>query len=560
MEPQPASDPYDRVRYPSHAFPQTHPDRLCAIARLHGIPAAPPESCRYLELGCGSGTNLLAMAMLLPDSRFLGIDLAGGPIAEAQRHAQELELGDRLEFRQGDIAGLTSDGAAPAALGEYDYIVAHGVFSWVPEAVRTALLLLIQRHLAPHGVAYISYNAYPGGHLRQLLRQMLRYHVQDLPEEGRIDQGRALVQFVLDAQGGPPAYAPILQAELTHLQKAEPGLIHHDDLAEISQPFHLHEFLALARSHGLQFLAEANLHEMQYRTFPPEVVRTLDQLGIEQREQYIDFLRCRRFRQTLLVRADCPVDRAHPTTHLAALLVAGDVQEEAAAAPSAISASLSAANNSANSQPPAEHEITFVRGQSRMTVRTAIARPLMAALAARWPRTCSCAELLAQLRATLDGAAASEQQALALVLEAIGIGMIDLRASPVPCAERLGSHPRASRFARWQLQQQRAALQADTTAAPAHAAPQPGRGTVITSLRHVTIRTEGALTPVLVDLCDGTRDHAALATGLVAAVAAGRLPPPQGADRDDPRSLREAADRHLGVALAHLQRLALLEA
>ncbi len=517
MEPRLASDPYDRVAYPSHAFPQTHPDRLCAISRLHGLDAAPPERCRYLELGCGSGTNLLAMALLLPGSTFLGIDLAGGAIQEAQRGASELALGANLSFRQGDIL-------APGELGQFDYIVAHGVFSWVPEAVRTALMQLIERHLAPYGLAYISYNTYPGCHVRQMLRGMMRYHVRDLPEEQRIDQGRALVQFLIDGKAGPPTWSSLLTTELEHLKTADPGLIHHDDLAEINQPYYLHEFLEIARGHGLQFLAEANLHEMQFRLFPPAVAASLQAMPTEQREQYLDFLRCRRFRQSVLVRAGRPIDRDHPGSHLDGLFLASDAHEEASASAGATAV-------------PGERAAHFVRGQARVTIRSRVAQAVMAMLKAAWPGARTVAEILTQVRSLPGCEQAGEDEIATLVLESISIGLIDLRSSQVPCPEAISHHPRASRLVRWQVE----------------------RGRTVSSLRHASIRLEGELTPVLVALCDGSRTHAELAEALVEAVVAGRLQPPPGIPADDRERLRPAVQAHLPGSLAHLQRLALLE-
>ena len=57
---------YDQVEYPSLIHPQMHPSRLAAIARLHGIRAAAPGSCRLLEVGCGDGLQLITLAMAYP--------------------------------------------------------------------------------------------------------------------------------------------------------------------------------------------------------------------------------------------------------------------------------------------------------------------------------------------------------------------------------------------------------------------------------------------------------------------------------------------------------------
>src|SRR5512141_2176499 len=83
---------YDAVSYPGGVFSQTHPDRLATIAALYGFPAAPPERCRVLELGCGDGGNLIPMAYVLPESTFLGLDSAGSAVARGREQIAALGL------------------------------------------------------------------------------------------------------------------------------------------------------------------------------------------------------------------------------------------------------------------------------------------------------------------------------------------------------------------------------------------------------------------------------------------------------------------------------------
>ena len=139
----PAPTPYDEVTYPGWPFPQAQPDRLATLARLFGMAPADPANCRVLELGCGDGGNAMAVACSWPGSRVVGVDLAPGAIARGRALAAEAGIAN-VDLRVGDIARL------PADLGEFDYVVAHGVYSWVPEPVRAALLDACRRFLAPH--------------------------------------------------------------------------------------------------------------------------------------------------------------------------------------------------------------------------------------------------------------------------------------------------------------------------------------------------------------------------------------------------------------------------
>ena len=116
---------YDKVPYFSQAYAQSHPDRLAATAKLFGMTPAPLGDCRVLELGCASGGNLIPMAVQLPGSSFLGIDLSVRQIADGKAIVEQLQLRN-IELRQMDITAVDS------SLGKFDYIIAHGVYSWVP--------------------------------------------------------------------------------------------------------------------------------------------------------------------------------------------------------------------------------------------------------------------------------------------------------------------------------------------------------------------------------------------------------------------------------------------
>src|SRR5580658_124973 len=89
---EPLLTSYDTVRYPCHAHPQTHPERLGVLGALWGLKPAPVTRCRVLELGCGNGSNLAPMAWSLPESQFVGIDLASRSIAQGLEMVQSLGL------------------------------------------------------------------------------------------------------------------------------------------------------------------------------------------------------------------------------------------------------------------------------------------------------------------------------------------------------------------------------------------------------------------------------------------------------------------------------------
>jgi methyltransferase-like protein/SAM-dependent methyltransferase len=320
------STSYDQLPYPDMCYTQTHPGRLAACARLLGLTPAPVERCRVLELGCASGANLLPMADALPDSTFVGIDLSPRQIAEANRVVQALGLRN-VSFAAMDIRELPED------LGEFDYIIAHGVYSWVPPDVRDSLLAACRTHLASHGIAYVSYNAFPGWHAVQALREMMLYHIRDVQEPlERATKARELLEFlarsVSDEQNqvhgsAMAGYRELLEQQLQDPRSQVDAVLLHDELEEHNDPVYFWQFAEHAAQHGLQFLVEAEFPLSVPSNLSDEVVKTLNDVcqDIIETEQYMDFVRNRAFRRTLLCHESEPVDRTLRTARVRELAV-----------------------------------------------------------------------------------------------------------------------------------------------------------------------------------------------------------------------------------------------
>src|SRR5581483_2509905 len=182
---------YDAVPYELGAFRRTHPDNLSVIGALAGISAPAVPTCRVLEIGCATGGNLLPMAQALPEARFFSIDLSPNQIDAGVSIIRQLGF-TNIELRCQNILDFSPDA------GSFDYIIAHGVYSWVPREVRDKLLEIVARHLAPNGLAYVSYNTLPGWHLRQVFRDLTQFHARraredDIPD--RISRAREMIAF-----------------------------------------------------------------------------------------------------------------------------------------------------------------------------------------------------------------------------------------------------------------------------------------------------------------------------------------------------------------------------
>jgi methyltransferase-like protein/ubiquinone/menaquinone biosynthesis C-methylase UbiE len=313
---------YDAIPYPSKFFLQTHPDRLATIATFSGMTPPTVERCRVLELGCGNGSNLIFLAFNLPSAEFVGVDLAENHIAYAKNSAHELNLSNTT-FHQLDIIKMTVHD-----FGKFDYIIAHGLYSWIPEAVREKVLSLYREMLAPNGVGYISYNAYPGSHIRDLGRGIMHFHAQKFSKPmDKIRNAIAFLSFVTENTTETKMYQPMLQSEVERHFRHEAADIFHDDLAESYQAFYFYEFAAELANNGLQFLSEAEIHARSTQTFAPDVREFLDSLDdVIEREQYLDFLRGRVFRQTLFCHREVTLNHGLEPSILDKFQLTSDVR------------------------------------------------------------------------------------------------------------------------------------------------------------------------------------------------------------------------------------------
>lgn len=305
MNTESPSNSYDTLPYPAYTFPATHIGRLAAIGRIFGLQTADPSKARVLELGCGTGTNLIAMAQIYPEAEFVGVDASGRQIEDGLTAVGETGLGN-VRLIHADIAELGND------IGMFDYIITHGIYSWVPTKVRDAIIRISKEHLNPAGIAYISYNSLPGWRMRGALREMMLMHtssIADLP--GKVAQAKALLKFLVESCSADTPYGNYLRQELEMLQKADDSYIAHEFLEEENTAFYFSDFLKGALAHGLNYLSDTDPATMIADNLPTQAAETLKSLNLNlpATEQYMDFVRNRMFRSSLLCQADAPLVR-----------------------------------------------------------------------------------------------------------------------------------------------------------------------------------------------------------------------------------------------------------
>ncbi|HJZ91949.1 MAG TPA: class I SAM-dependent methyltransferase [Gemmataceae bacterium] len=469
---------YDVVSYPSNPLPQAHPARLAAIARLHGVPTASPNRCRFLEVACGDGANLLPLALAYPNSNFVGIDLSGTAIARGEDLRSRLGLAN-LKLVAAD---LTAWDPGP---DRYDYIISHGLYSWVPPQVRDALFALCRDRLSPAGLAYVSYNALPGCHVRRVLWDILRFHVRDFTDPAeRIQQATAMLQFLSKAVVGNAPLPELFREEIRWAQdKTDPSVLYHDDLANINDPVSITDFVAHASRFGLQFLSEAEYFEMTPDLLPPvaaDLLRKLAERDVVLKEQYLDFLKLRRFRQTVLCPAGLAVRREADERAVFQLEVTGepvpdpDPPDLALGVPIKFRTAKGAAIST-------DHPIAKA---ALLEVREAFPYPLAA----------SELLMLARRRARAGGDDPEDKDGIAkLLYGCYRVGMVDLYLDPPRFARTAGARPKLSPLARAQLDR---------------------GGETMSSLRSTVVQMASPIGLEMFKLLDGRRDRETLVTEL----------------------------------------------
>jgi methyltransferase-like protein/SAM-dependent methyltransferase len=472
---------YDEVPYHSFPFPETHPDRLSMIARLFGLDPPDVTRCRVLELGCASGGNLAPMAERYPDGRFLGIDLSARQVEAGRRIIAEVGL-KNIELRHGSILEVDD------SWGQFDFVLCHGVYSWVPTDVQDKILDVSKRNLAPNGIAYVSYNTLPGWHMRGMIRDMMRYHALRFAEPAtRIAQARALLDFLAQAVGQQPEnpYPALLKLETEALKQSEDWYLYHEHLEEINVPVYFHQFVERAQAHGLKFLGESIVRQMVPGNYPKETEEVLQRLSndIIHMEQYMDFLRNRMFRHTLLCHPEQKPDYTINAQRLFGLSIGTPLQP---------------VNPLPDLATTASERFNMPGSASSVQVTDPLSKHAVMVLVEAWPGTVPfeqvCREARRRLTPLLTGDEATfnrDVNTLGRMFLQFQMSLVDrlleVRAVPIPVANRVTEKPRVTPLIRHQAAQ----------------------GRRIVNLKH-ELGTLGDFERHLLRHMDGTRDKAAL--------------------------------------------------
>ena len=296
---------YSELGYKSMPFPYTTPATLEAYAALVGISAPNPKTARVLELGATYGGNIISQALFNPDATFVGIELSQEQVEKGNEVIANAGL-TNVSLVQSDIASIGSE------IGTFDYIIAHGVYSWVDDGVKEALLRLIDEHLAEDGIAYISYNTYPGWHTMDEVRQLMMFSNRDKTQfnhKEKVLHGKTIGSIVgsqiLKYDNLKERNSKFLGALRSVMQKDE-YYVGHDHLEPNNDPVYFYQFNDHLGAHNLAYLCDADLTLSMVRSFDADIADTLDKLAPNDhvaQEQYLDFMLDTTFRKSIICKA-----------------------------------------------------------------------------------------------------------------------------------------------------------------------------------------------------------------------------------------------------------------
>jgi methyltransferase-like protein/2-polyprenyl-3-methyl-5-hydroxy-6-metoxy-1,4-benzoquinol methylase len=466
----PASTPYDDIRYPARSFEYTHPNRLASIAALYGMKPASIRHCRVLELGCGVGGNIVPMAYQYPESEFVGIDLSASAIAQGQKGIDALGL-PNITMRHLDILDVDD------SLGGFDYIITHGVYSWVPANVRDKILDISRRHLNPHGVSYVSYNAHPYSRLRDMVRDMMLFHTGQInaPAE-KVAQARAIAKFVTDGTPEDTVHGQVMRYQYKRIERVVDQVLFHDDLNAASEAFLLHQVVEAAAQHDLQYLGDVDFARQDLTPYTDDVRAVLASFppdALVVKDQYQDFLDGAGFRRTLFCHDAIKLQRTVATDFIKPFFLSAPMK--------------------AKSEPSLADDtpVTFDASyNTELTATDPLFKTACLSLGQAWPSTMAFNEVVdeafARLNQATDAVPRTEGAVENLTIQlsdAARRGVINFRFDRTDVVTTISERPEASPVARYQALNE----------------------TLVTNLLHCLVVMENEMSRRFLTKIDGTR-------------------------------------------------------
>jgi len=514
---------YDVLPYRSMPFAQTQPSHLAATAMLFGMEPPPVAGSRVLELGCAAGGNIIPLAVRFPNAQFSGVDLSARHVEDGQRTIRQLGL-NNIQITQGDLAAIDLAGQ------QFDYIICHGVFSWVPRSVQDAIFRICSENLVSNGVAYISYNVLPGWHLRKIVRDLCTHHAgKEGAPQHRVARARWMLNQVAKLSSDTTNFGRILRDEAKLTAPLPDSYILGEFLADENSPCYFHEFVDRAADHGLTFLCEANLAASipeSYGAEQAKLIRAIAGSSGAVLEQYIDFFTGRPFRRSLLIKSGqaSTIQRTLSPERLRPLHFSSQLRLDPVASEGA--------------------NAVFTHQQRSMSTNDPVLRRVMERLASAYPGTCTLDDLVGaiedyNLPDPPQSKAIAEARLSEALFKAVASADITISSTPLQVGRAMSGFPAVFKLARLQA---------------------AGGQDWANSLQHRAVALHPAMR-VLLPFLDGTQDRNMLRERLDEALRTRQISIEQlnkDSEHIDPVRLKAVAETMLEQMLRYLEENALL--
>ena len=295
---------YKELGYKSYPFPFTTPAYLEAYGTLVGLKPPTAKTARVLELGATYGGNIISQAMHNPEATFVGIELSQDQVEKGNKIISDAKL-DNVSLLQGDILNFDE------SLGSFDYIIAHGFYSWISDEMKDKLLDIISHHLADNGIAYVSYNTYPGWHTMEEVRQLMLFAnrgYDELTHKEKVLRGKTVGSLVgaqiLNYDNLKERNSKFLGALRSVMQKDD-YYVGHDHLEPHNDPCYFYQFNDHLKAHNLSYVCDADLTLSMVRTYDESIADKLEKLAPNSQadqEQYLDFMLDTTFRKSIICK------------------------------------------------------------------------------------------------------------------------------------------------------------------------------------------------------------------------------------------------------------------
>lgn len=297
-------DSYDSFLYVSKPFSSTNINNLQAKAKMYGLTPAPIKGARILELGASCGGNLIPQALYYPEATFTGIDLSGVQVQHGNEIIQSIGL-TNVTLLEKDILDIDE------SFGTFDYIIVHGIWSWVPDIVKDKILNICNVNLSDNGIAYVSYNTYPGWKRLEQLRDIMLYSEKRAMDQNLLERTlytKNVLKMVADTMNSDERSRTQSDYKINNIQRvlnSNDYYVAHEYLETFNDPVYVSEFIDRAQKQGCAYIGDEVLQRSFISCLADDVasnIRTLSNGNYIDKEQFYDYVYDTQFRMSLLTK------------------------------------------------------------------------------------------------------------------------------------------------------------------------------------------------------------------------------------------------------------------